>query len=684
MAERIETAISIVDGLTPSLRKISSNIDTTVDRMERLDRASNSTVSVFSNLKNQILGVVGAYASWQSIMCAIKMSDTLTNIRSRLDLINDGFRTTDELQKMIMQSANNTYSSYQDTADMVGKLGIQAGKSFANNEDIVNFAEQINKHLAIAGSSGASAQGSMLQLTQAMANGVLRGEELNSVLDGMPTVANAIKDEFVRMGDTRGIKEIAEEGLITADIVKRALYNSADETNKKFDEMAVTFTDVWNLFKNKSISALQPLFNYLGSLSNNKSLRGFVSSATSVIGVLGNVLVNVLKTIGQIGSFIANTWKYIAPVVYGVVAPVLAYKTALILAWTWQKIMAGASLIWGAIAKAITIAKIVMLAFTNTTKAGTLATAMFNATWLANPITWILLSAIAVLGVVIGLVFYFADSWQEAVGIIAGAIAVFGTYVLNAFGSIYNVIASVVEFFANVWNNPIYSVKKLFVNLTTNILDMCIAMTKGWDGFATNMANAMIDAVNIALGWWNKLVDALPTKVTSALGIGKATTIEYRASITSDLEKVKGGLNNWLGDEPNTYWNASKYEHRELGSAYEVGKKWGENKANELSVMMDTSSIDDGTSKGSKELLSNIANNTKATAKNTGDYEEELKYMRDIAEREAINRFTTAEIKIGMTNNNNINSALDIDGIVNTLTDKLYESMAVASEGNHY
>jgi hypothetical protein len=308
---------------------------------------------------------------------------------------------------------------------------------------------------------------------------------------------------------------------------------------------------------------------------------------------------------------------------------------------------------------------------------------MFNAVWLANPITWILLAVIAVLGVVIGLVFYFADSWQEAVGIIAGAIAVFGNYVLNAFGSIYNVIASVVEFFANVWNNPIYSVKKLFVNLTTNILDMCIAMSKGWDGFATSIANGMIDAVNIALGWWNKLVDALPDSVTESLGLGKATTVKQRVSITSDLEKVKGGLNDWLGDEPSDYWNAPKYEHRELGSAYEVGKKWGTNKANELSVMMDTSSIG-GESKGSKELLANIANNTKATAKNTGDYEEELKYMRDIAEREAINRFTTAEIKIGMTNNNNINSELDIDGIVNALTDKVYESMAVASEGNHY
>lgn len=707
MAQGISTAVSIVDGLTRPMQQMRNSVNGVVNSFLTLNGVANNTnitnpingatiaqsnlndearesVGLFSSLKGQILGLVGAYASFSGASSLISQTDTLTNIKSRLDLINDGLQTTDELQNMIMQSANNTFSSFEDTADMIGKLGIQAGEAFSNNQDIINFAEQINKHLAIAGTSGAAAQGAMIQLTQAMSNGVLRGEELNSVLDGMPTVVKLIREEFARMGDTRGIKEIAEEGLITADIVKRALYNAADETNKKFNDMSVTFTDVWNLFKNNSIQALKPLFTYLSEIGNSQGLRNFAKTVGTVIGTLGSVLVGVFKTIGEIGSFVAKVWKYIAPVVYGVVAPVLAYKTALIGAWVWTKIMAGAYLIWGAITKAITVAKIVMLAFTNTTKAGTLATAMFNATWLANPITWILLGVIAVLGVVIGLVFYFADSWQEAVGIISGAIAVFGAFVINHFGSIYNVIASVVEFFANVWNNPIYSVKQLFANLTTNILDMCISMTKGWDGFATSIANGMIEAVNTALGWWNKLVDALPDSVTESLGLGKVTTIKQRVSITSDLENMKKGINDWVSEAPSDYWNAPKFKHIELGSAYDTGKKWGENKANELSVMMDTSSIGGDTSKGSKELLSNIANNTKATAKNTGTYEEELKYMRDIAEREAINRFTTAEIKIGMTNNNSISKDMDIDTVINSLTSKLSNAMSIAAEGEHY
>lgn len=715
MAQGISTAISIVDGLTRPMQQMSNSVNGVVSSFLTLNGVANNTnltnpingattaqsnlndearesVGLFGSLKGQILGVVSAYASFAGASSLISQTDTLTNIKSRLDLINDGLQTTDELQNMIMQSANNTFSSFEDTADMVGKLGIQAGDAFSNNQDIINFSEQINKHLAIAGTSGAAAQGAMIQLTQAMSNGVLRGEELNSVLDGMPTVVNVIKEEFAKMGDTRGIKEIAEEGLITADIVKRALYNAADETNKKFNDMSVTFTDVWNLFKNNSIQALKPLFTYLSEIGNSQGLRNFAKTVGTVIGTLGSVLVGVFKTIGEIGSFVAKVWKYIAPVVYGVVAPVLAYKTALMLVWAWQKIVAGATLIWSGITFAVNLAKLAMFAFTNATNAGTLATAMFNATWLANPITWILLAVIAVLGVVIGLVFYFADSWQEAVGIISGAIAVFGAFVINHFGSIYNVIASVVEFFANVWTNPIYSVEKLFANLATNILDMCIAMTKGWDGFATSIANGMIEAVNTALGWWNKLVDALPDSVTESLGLGKATTIKQRVSITSDLENMKKGINDWVGEAPSDYWSAPKFKHIELGSAYDTGKKFGTNKANELSKMMDTSSIAGNASNGSKELLSNagngtlkdIADNTKATAKNTGTYEEDLKYMRDIAEREAINRFTTAQIKIGMTNNNSISKDMDIDTVINSLTSKLSNAMSIAAEGEHY
>lgn len=620
-----------------------------------------------------------------SVKSLLTMTDNLTNIKSRIDLMNDGLQTTEELQNLIMESANNTFSSYQDTADMVGKLGIQAGEAFASNREIISFAEQINKHLAIAGTSGAAAQGAMIQLTQAMSNGVLRGEELNSVLDGMPTVVKAIRAEFARMGDTRGIKEIAEEGLITADIVKRALNNAAEETNKKFDAMSVTFTDVWNIFKNNSIKALQPLFDKLTEIGNSKALITFAKNAATVLGFVGSAVVGIFNLIEKVGSFIVTVWRYIAPVVYTILAPILAYKTALIAVWTWQKIMAGATLIWNAIKLAIGAVQVGLMVLTGAQHAATAATFMFNSAWLASPVTWILLLIVAILASVISLVFYFADSWQEAVGIIAGAVSTLAVHIFNVFGYIYNITASVVEFFANVWMNPVYSVKKLFVNLTTNILDMCIAMTKGWDGFATNMANGMIEAVNTVLGWWNKLVDALPDSVTESLGLGKATTIEYRTSITSDLEKIKGGLNDWLGDKPDNYWTAPKYQFKELSTAYNGGKQWGVDKANKLNDLISPAKMaKDATNTAGK--LGAIANNTKDIANNTKGLnapDENLEYLREIGEREAINKFTTAEIKVDLQNTNNISNGMDIDGFMGMLVSKLTDALNTAAEGAH-
>ena len=253
MAE-IKTAISIVDGMTPAFKSMNNAMNIVMSSFEQLQRTSGKSVNtaalvkareelgrmsatidsvendlkqaaaaqenlnnkakagsgIFGGLAGKVTGLVAA--GWESVMGLLSATDTATGITSRLGLLTDSLAETKALQEQIRASANRTYSSYKDTADMVGKLGIQAGDAFANNQDILNFAEQINKHLAISGTSGAAAQGAMVQMTQAMSNGVLRGEELNSVMDGMPTVAKTIEKYFRDLGDNRGLKEIAENG----------------------------------------------------------------------------------------------------------------------------------------------------------------------------------------------------------------------------------------------------------------------------------------------------------------------------------------------------------------------------------------------------------------------------------------------------------------------------------------
>ena len=358
----IKTAISIVDGMSPAFKSMNNAMNIVMSNFEELQRTSGKSIdtasitaarqemfranqaidkmeanlrevaaaqdkvngemregsSLAGGLASKVGGLIAAYATMEGAMGLARAADDYTNIKSRLDLINDGLQTTEELQEMVRASANNTFSNYKTTADMVGKLGIQAGKAFGSNEEILKFAEQINKHIAIAGTSGAAAEGAMTQMTQAMSNGVLRGEELNSVLDGMPTVAKTIEAHFHKMGDTRGIKAIAEEGLITADIVKAALFSAAEETDAKFNAMGVTFADTWNLFKNHADKALTPVYKKLGELTNNKGFQTFAVTAGQAVSALGVGLVTVFDMLASMGSFIADNWAVVSPILAAV------------------------------------------------------------------------------------------------------------------------------------------------------------------------------------------------------------------------------------------------------------------------------------------------------------------------------------------------------------------------------
>lgn len=738
----IKTAIQIVDGMTPALKSMNTALSVLNNSFEAVQRTSENAMdtsdfvaarqqiaaasvaidnmendlresaaaqqnlnnkmkdgnSAAGGLAGKVAGIAAAYASWESAMGLVTAADEYTGISSRLDLINDGLQTTKELQDMVRASANSTYSNYKDTADMVGKLGIQAGDAFANNQDILNFAEQINKHLAIAGTSGAAAQGAMVQMTQAMSNGVLRGEELNSIMDGMPTVAKTIEKYFHNMGDTRGIKQIAEDGLITADIVKAALYSAADETDAKFKNMGVTFAGVWNLFKNKADEAMTPVYENLKQLTNSASFQNFATQAGQAVATVAGVLVWAFDLISTIGGFVATNWGLIEPIIWGVAAAFGAYNAVLLYNNTLQAISTARKAA-NALLTSFLNAKI-MLA-TGATFAQTTAQWGLNAALLACPITWIIAGIIAVIAAVylaVGAFNRFAGTSVSATGIIAGVFGTLGTYIYNIVVYLWNIFASFVEFIANVFTHPIHSIKSLFVNLAVNFLDGVIAMTKGWDGFATSMANAIIDAVNIAIGAWNKLVDLLPEGIRNKLGIGKAGVIEQRTSITSDLEDAKSNLQGWLGDAPDDYWKAPKIEQKTLGDAWDASYKWGSEIGGTVDGVKDTaketaeenSTVTMMQNAGLNGAANKIAQNTAKTAGNTAAMsdsiagtDEELKYMRDIAEREAINRFTTAEIKIDMKNNNTISNGLDIDGVIGQLTSKLYDSMAIAAEGVH-
>ena len=248
--------------------------------MERLSSAANRVITPLRNniernrsLSSSALGaasgvrqLAAALLGIQGVRGLVTLADNLTSITARLDMMNDGLQTTAQLNDMIFESANRSRGSYQATADLVGKLGILAGNAFSSSAEIVAFAEQVNKQMAIAGTSAYGAEAAMLQLTQAMASGVLRGEELNSILEQAPTIAQSIADYLgVDVGTMR---QLASEGKITASVVKAAIFAAADETNAKFEEMPYTFSQAWSVVKNVLTQAFQPLLDGLSAIAD--------------------------------------------------------------------------------------------------------------------------------------------------------------------------------------------------------------------------------------------------------------------------------------------------------------------------------------------------------------------------------------------------------------------------------
>ena len=318
--------MTIRDGMTSKLRKITTALSRTNRALEvtdslsdqvnpgaNFDRASSAVSRASGQVdnfnrkqqqaQNEAKGVANAWGSVKkyigsalaaiSVQKIIDLADTMTTTRARIDLMNDGLQTTDELQSMIMASANRSRAAYQTTADAVSKMGIMAKDAFGNNAELIQFTELINKQFTIAGTSAAGVDAAMLQLTQAMSSGVLRGEELNSIFEQAPTIIQTIADYLgVPIGQ---IRAMAAEGQITSTIVKNAMLSSADEINAKFNAMPMTFAQVWTLAKNIALEAFGP----------------------------------VIQAIGAGAQWIYENWSTIAPIFWGLAGAAIAYAVAL-------------------------------------------------------------------------------------------------------------------------------------------------------------------------------------------------------------------------------------------------------------------------------------------------------------------------------------------------------------------
>ena len=712
----IRTAIALYDGVTSPLQSMHKAMGVVLNTFESMQQASGRAVdtaaireareewakagTAFDAIEENIRNanneqqkfnnsIRGGNNSANGLLSTIKkiavaaggivginkvqnISDKLASTKARLNLLVDDGGSVDVLEQKIMASAQRSRSAYFDTASAVAKLGLNAGNAFGGNMDqVIAFMEQVNKQFVIGGATAQEQSNAMIQLTQAMAAGALRGEELNSILDGAPGIARAIEKY---MGIAEGsIKTVAQEGKVTAEVVKNAMFAVADEPIAKFDSMPKTWAQIWVDMKNQALSMFAPILTKINQIGNSTKFQKVTTGLINGLAAVANVASSALDILIAIASVFVDNWGIIQPLVLGIAAGMLLYNGYLI---ANNAITAISNAQKGLAAVQAYKAAVANTTLAATEKAEAMAKASataaqygFNAALLACPLTWILLIIIAVIAaiyMIVAAINKLTGSTISATGIICGVVAVAGAFVLNCAIGVLNAIIQA------IWTIFVAP----FLGIVEWILNVC---NGGFNSFGDAVANL----IGQIIGWFLNLGKVVTTIIDAIFG----------TDWTSGLESLQSAVTSW-GKNENAITldkNAPTIDYRATYSgAWDAGYDFGQGIDDKIGGMFDASGLDSMGAFDLSNTLDGIYGNTGDTAANTAATadaldiaEEDLAYLRDIAEREAINRFTTAEIKVEQHNENHISSEMDIDGIMDAWTENFAERLAVSAEGVH-
>lgn len=600
-------------------QQVTRNIRQSTQAEQQLNtsiRGGNDALDDMVGKAKNLAATIGASVGLKKL---IELSDQMTSTTARLNFIVDDGGSVKALEAKIMASAQRSRAAYLDTASAIASMGANAGAAFTSNDELIAFMEQVNKQFVIGGASAQGQAAAMLQLTQAMAAGALRGEELNSILENAPGIARAIEQY---MGIAEGsIKSYAEKGAVSATVVKNALLSIADETNAKFNGMAMTWGQVWTQMGNIALKVTQPLLTAINWLANNLSVIG--------------------------------------PILLGLGAAFLVFQVAA----HWTQIAAVATAAYHAVVNLLSIGFGVL---TGNTAAASAAVFTFNSALLASPITWIIMLIAVVIGLLYGVVAIInkvTGSSISATGLICGAIAVAGAFIGN---TVIGLLNALIQYIWAIFVAP-------FLGIVEWILNVC---NGGFNSFGDAVANL----IGQIIGWFLNLGKVVTTIIDAIFG----------TNWTAGLESLQSSVTAW-GKNENAITldkNAPTIDYRfEYGDAWAAGNDFGKGIDAKIGGMFNTGGLGDS----SGFDLGDIAAYTGETADNTGKTadalavtEEQLEYLRDIAERDAINRFTTAEVKIDMTGmTNRIDGSADLDGVISQLTEGFTEALVTAAEGVH-
>lgn len=641
----IAQATVAAEEFNQTMQQASSPINDNIRRQEQFNQSLQNGASESSNLVSAIKRMAGAYLSIQTAGKILEMSDEITQTTSRLNMMNDGLQSTADLYNMVYVAANDARGSLGDMASVVARFGNNAKDAFSSSAEVVQFANLVQKQMTIAGASTQEAANAELQLSQALGSGVLRGDELNSIFEQAPNLIQNIADYLdVPIGK---IRSMAQDGELSADVVKQAVFAATDEINANFESMPMTWGQMWTVFQNNATMAFQPVLQRLNDLANTDGFQTFTTNAINDLAVVAGVVLDIFEGIGSVGTFVSDNWQIIGPIVEGVAAALTVY-------YGWQ------------------------LLSTSATKAAAAAQWIYNAAMNANPAAIVAIS----IGALIVLI-----------GILANKFTGTGHIAQSVFGMITGGINVVIQYFKN-WG--------------LTVADIFIGIWNAGGACATNVEIAFHNAIShVQALWYNMLSTALTVVSGICSALNKLPFVDF------DYSGITGAADNYASKAAAAAGNTKDYasvpaafskgvktydtyQKGWVNDAYTAGAAWGDGVTSKIKNAISSNATNTPNTNNYPNALasSNVATataaNTADTAKNTAKTantlsasSEDLKYLRDIADREYVNKFTTAQIKVEMINHNNVNNDMDLDGMAEHLRSKIEEEMNAAAEGEH-
>ncbi len=667
----LKAMFKLFDGYSSTIEKINRNTDKATSKILNASGATDKfnkkleKTGASANIANTGLGkLVKTLISLAAIKKGIDIVDEYTNIASRLALINDGLLTQAELQNKIFAAANRSRGSYTDMADAIAKMGLMARDAFSvdgklNIDELVAFTELVQKSFKIAGAGASEQQAAMRQLAQAMASGRLQGDELVSIMENAPMIYEAIAKY---MGKTKGeLKKLSSEGAITADIIKNAMFAAADDIDKKFEKMPMTFGDVWNKIKNGALKAFSPVIQKVNELINSEGFNKFINGMIKGFYAISAVASRLIDIISKVGSFFASNWSIIEPLIWGIIGALVVYNATMGIAWltTLKNITAKAKKIALDWAEYASIFALIV------------AQEGLNAALAACPITWIITGVIVLIAVfyaAIAVINKLAGTSISATGIILGAFAVAGAFIFNLFVGTINAIIQL------LWT--------AFVEPFIGIIEWVLNVAQG--GF-NSFGDAVKNLIGNIISWFLSLGKVVTTIIDAIFG----------TDWTSGLSSLQKKVLSWGKNEKAITLEraAPTIEKRfKYSTAWDIGYNAGKNLEDKLSLnnllgnmpnMEDYKGFDltDFGTPSNPLTVQGVGANGKIEVDMS---DEDLKYLRDIAQREYVNKFTTATLAPNIQISfGDVHETADADKVAKRIRKILQEEIAMAAEGSY-